>query len=89
LREWVAASGRLGLLVALAGSLDGDGVRAAARLPADVVGGRGAACAGGRAGGVLEERVRVLRRVLGEAGSSSASAPYTHGRVVSYSGPSA
>jgi uncharacterized protein (UPF0264 family) len=68
LREWVAASGRLGLLVALAGSLDVDGVRAAARLPADVVGVRGAACAGGREGVVLEERVRMLRRVLGEAG---------------------
>jgi (5-formylfuran-3-yl)methyl phosphate synthase len=69
LREWVAASRRLGVLVALAGSLDVDGVRAAARLPADVVGVRGAACAGGREGVVLEERVRVLRRVLGEAGT--------------------
>jgi uncharacterized protein (UPF0264 family) len=68
LREWIEASKRLGLLVALAGSLDLEGIRAAALLPADVVGVRGAACAGGRGGMVLEERVRLLRQVLEDAG---------------------
>jgi uncharacterized protein (UPF0264 family) len=62
--EWIVAAKEAGLLVALAGSLDADGVRAVTPLPADVVGVRGAACDGGREGVLLEERVRALRRAL-------------------------
>jgi uncharacterized protein (UPF0264 family) len=65
LRRWVGEARAAGLLVALAGSLSADGVRRAALLPADIVGVRGAACAGGREGEVVEERVRQLRSVLG------------------------
>jgi (5-formylfuran-3-yl)methyl phosphate synthase len=67
LREWIDALKEAGLLVALGGSLDADGIRAVARLPADVVGVRGAACEGGREGVLLEERVRALRRALESA----------------------
>jgi (5-formylfuran-3-yl)methyl phosphate synthase len=64
LRAWLGAARQVGLLVALAGSLDADAVRTIARLPADVVGVRGAACDGGREGVLLAERVRSLRRAL-------------------------
>jgi uncharacterized protein (UPF0264 family) len=64
LLDWIEGSKRLGILVALAGSLDVAGVSLAARLPADVVGVRGAACAGGRAGRLEASRVRALRRAL-------------------------
>ena len=67
LLDWIEQSRRLGLVVALAGSLDLDGVRAAAQLPADVVGVRGAACMGGREGVIVEQRVRALRRALMDA----------------------
>ena len=77
LREWIEESGRLGLLVALAGSLGLEGVRAAAALPADVVGVRGAACAGGRSGEVQEQRVRALRRVLREGEGARVAARAT------------
>jgi uncharacterized protein (UPF0264 family) len=49
-----------------------EGVRRAAMLPADIVGVRGAACDGGREGEVVEERVRVLRSVLGRAAGQAA-----------------
>ena len=53
-----------GLLVALAGSLDGDAIERLAGL-ADVVGVRGAACRGGRSGAVDAARVAELRRRVG------------------------
>jgi uncharacterized protein (UPF0264 family) len=53
-----------GLLVALAGSLDGDAIARLAGL-ADVVGVRGAACRGGRSGEVDAGRVAELRRRVG------------------------
>jgi uncharacterized protein (UPF0264 family) len=68
LRRWVLDAKRAGLLVALAGSLSAEGVRRLAHLPADVVGVRGAACRGGREGGLEEERVRRLRTVLDSRG---------------------
>jgi (5-formylfuran-3-yl)methyl phosphate synthase len=55
-----------GLLVALAGSLDGDAIARLAGL-ADVVGVRGAACRGGRSGEVDAGRVAELRRRVGPA----------------------
>lgn len=67
LSRWVAEARAAGLLVALAGSLSAEGVRRAAMLPADIVGVRGAACAGGREGAIVEGRVRVLRSVLGRS----------------------
>ena len=76
LRAWIGAARQVGLLVALAGSLDAEGVRTVARLPADVVGVRGAACDGGREGVLLEERVRLLRRALASgAAARGGSAP--------------
>ena len=84
LRDWIEDARGRGLLVALAGSLDVDGIRAAARLAADVVGVRGAACDGGREGVVLERRVRLLRRVLGEAERAPVAAfRGSHSRPVS------
>ena len=50
-----------GLLLALAGSLDGDAIARVAGI-ADVVGVRGAACRGGRSGEVDAGRVAELRR---------------------------
>jgi len=64
LRGWVLDAKRAGLLVAVAGSLTGDGVHGLAGLPVDVVGVRGAACLGGRAGQVVEQRVRLVRLAL-------------------------
>lgn len=64
LRDWVRAGRSAGLEVALAGSL---GLRDLARIGAlepDIVGVRGAACAGGRSGTVDAGRVRALRARL-------------------------
>jgi uncharacterized protein (UPF0264 family) len=67
LRAWASAGKAANLLVALAGSLDQDGVRRAAMVPADVVGVRGSACEGGRGGRVVETRVRALVDALAAA----------------------
>ena len=64
LRAWIGQARGAGLLVALAGSLSAEGVRAVAELPADIVGVRGAACIGGRAGAVSEGRVAELKAAL-------------------------
>jgi hypothetical protein len=64
LRVWIEQARAAGLLVALAGSLSAEGVRAVAELPADIVGVRGAACIGGRAGTVSEGRVAELKAAL-------------------------
>lgn len=64
LRAWIERARAAGLLVALAGSLSAQGVRAVAELPADIVGVRGAACIGGRAGAVSEGRVAELKAAL-------------------------
>jgi (5-formylfuran-3-yl)methyl phosphate synthase len=64
LQRWLEHAAERGLLTALAGSLSLDAVRRAVRLPVDVLGVRGAACVGGRAGTVDEGRVRALATLL-------------------------
>ena len=58
--EWVATAHETGLLAALAGKLAADDVAALALTGADIVGVRGAACDGGRAGRLSAARVRRL-----------------------------
>ena len=72
LRAWIAQARAARLLVALAGSLSIDGVRAVAELPVDVVGVRGAACLGGRAGVVSKGRVADLKAALVQGVAASA-----------------
>jgi uncharacterized protein (UPF0264 family) len=74
LRDWVHAGRSAGLEVALAGSLGlGDLARIAALGP-DIVGVRGAACAGGRSGTVDAGRVHALRaRLLMEPAAIAAN----------------
>lgn len=64
LREWVRAVQGDGLEAALAGSLGVAELRRVAVLEPDVVGVRGAACAGGRSGSVEAARVRTLQGVI-------------------------
>jgi uncharacterized protein (UPF0264 family) len=68
LSAWIAEGRKRGLLVAVAGRLDGPGVAQLATSGADIVGVRGAACDGGRTGRVSAARVRALRDLLGQAG---------------------
>jgi hypothetical protein len=63
--RWIERAHGAGLLTAVAGKLDGTGVRVARELGADVAGVRGAACVGGRGGQVSAERVRALRAEAG------------------------
>ena len=72
LRGWIEQTRAAGLLVALAGSLSIAGVRAVADLPADIVGVRGAACIGGRAGAVSEGLVAELKAALAQGVAVSA-----------------
>jgi (5-formylfuran-3-yl)methyl phosphate synthase len=72
LRTWIGQGRAAGLLVALAGSLSIEGVRAVAELPADIVGVRGAACVGGRAGVVSEARVAELKAALSQGVAANA-----------------
>lgn len=72
LRTWIEQVRAAGLLVALAGSLSIKGVRAVAELPADIVGVRGAACVGGRAGVVSEGRVAELKAALSQGVAAGA-----------------
>jgi (5-formylfuran-3-yl)methyl phosphate synthase len=74
LHAWAASARELGLLVAMAGGLSPEGVGRAARLPIDVVGVRGAACAGGRSGRVEESRVRVLAGLISAASDGASAA---------------
>jgi uncharacterized protein (UPF0264 family) len=65
LERWLAECRQLGLLAALAGSLTLADLPALARLQPDVVGFRGAACAGDRVNGrVTAELVAALRAEL-------------------------
>ena len=64
---WAAEARAAGLLTAVAGSLSVEGVRAAATLPVDIVGVRGAACEGGREGIVAERKVAELQAAVGES----------------------
>ncbi|HEU5040293.1 MAG TPA: (5-formylfuran-3-yl)methyl phosphate synthase [Gemmatimonadales bacterium] len=74
LRRWVARSGRLGLLTAVAGSLDLATLPRVLESGADIVGVRGAACEGGRSGELRRERVARLREAVAAAGSPGSSA---------------
>jgi hypothetical protein len=67
IRRWLELSTQLGLLTAVAGSLSSESIRRAARLWPDIVGVRGAACDGGRAGTVTAGRVRHLATTMAEA----------------------
>jgi (5-formylfuran-3-yl)methyl phosphate synthase len=67
LRAWVERTKDEMLIVAVAGSLTESHIHRIARMPADVVGVRGAACGGTRSGTVLEGSVRALKRVLVDA----------------------
>ena len=62
--QWLAAARAAGLFTALAGSLDGPGLRTAFGLGADIVGVRGAACDGGRTGRVSVTRVAALSALV-------------------------
>jgi uncharacterized protein (UPF0264 family) len=64
---FVTSAHARGLLAALAGALGADDVERARRLGADIVGVRGSACEGGRAGRVSAARVRALRAALAPA----------------------
>jgi uncharacterized protein (UPF0264 family) len=72
LRAWIGEVQAAGLLVALAGSLSIEGVRAVAEWPADIVGVRGAACVGGRTGVVSKARVAELKAALVHGVAASA-----------------
>lgn len=58
---WVSRARARRLLVALAGRLRPEHVPVIARAGADVIGVRGAACAGGRSSRLVGEKVRALR----------------------------
>lgn len=75
-QAWVEDGRTGGLLVALAGSLTVAGVRTVAGLaaPADIVGVRGAACAGGRGGIVAEDRVAALKAAIARVAAPPACA---------------
>jgi (5-formylfuran-3-yl)methyl phosphate synthase len=64
LKEWTAAGRRLGLGVAVAGSITKDSMATALESQPDIVGVRGAACEGGRSGPVSVDRVRTLKALL-------------------------
>jgi uncharacterized protein (UPF0264 family) len=62
LETFVRAAQDQGLLVVLAGSLVGESVSRATHLRPNVIAVRTAACEGGRAGNVTQERVEALRK---------------------------
>jgi uncharacterized protein (UPF0264 family) len=64
---WVAAARDAGLLVALAGSLDGSDLQTARETGADIAGVRGAACIGGRTGCVAVGKVAALLALVDRA----------------------
>ena len=65
LTGWVRAAHRAGLFAAMAGKLTPGDLGMVRDAGADVAGVRGAACAGGRGGHVVAERVRALRALCG------------------------
>jgi uncharacterized protein (UPF0264 family) len=74
LKEWTALGGRLGLGVAVAGSITKDSMAKALESQPDIVGVRGAACEGGRSGSVSTARVRTLKALL-ELGRNATVGP--------------
>jgi uncharacterized protein (UPF0264 family) len=63
-RAWVREASSAGLLTAIAGRLSHDDVGRLTDCGADIVGVRGAACAGGRTGRVRADQVRRLNALL-------------------------
>lgn len=70
--EFVAAAREAGLLVGLAGSLTIDDVPPLMNVRPDLLGFRGALCAGGRLGPVQAERVSAIRSAMAAAGAQRA-----------------
>ena len=64
LRAWVLRARCRGLLTAVAGSLGPETIPAVLACEPDIIGVRGAACRGGRAGRLDPDRVRRLRDIL-------------------------
>jgi uncharacterized protein (UPF0264 family) len=64
LRAWVLRARRGGVLAAVAGSLGPEAIPTLLAVEPDIIGVRGAACRGGRAGTLDPSRVRRLREVL-------------------------
>lgn len=76
LRRWVAACHAAGLEAALAGGLDGMGIRRLGGVPVDVVGVRSAACGGGGRRSALDPlRCRRLRDAVRSASRRSSGSP--------------
>jgi (5-formylfuran-3-yl)methyl phosphate synthase len=64
LHAWILRARSFGLLTAVAGSLGLESIPAVLAAEPDIVGVRGAACRGGRAGTLDPRRVRRLREIL-------------------------
>lgn len=79
LASLVAGSRENGLVAAVAGGLGANDLDAIAAAGPDVIGFRGAACVGGRAGSVSRGRVRKLREALSRSGSGSIQDAVTAG----------
>jgi uncharacterized protein (UPF0264 family) len=77
LSEWTAGAHKAGLLVAVAGRLQADDLRFVRDAGADIAGVRGAACEGGRTGGVTIERVRALWLLCGSTADPDRAVPST------------
>lgn len=78
LRAWIDAAHAGGLSAAVAGSLGAGELTRMAGLGPDVVGVRGAACAGGRSGAVQADRVRLLRAALTGESEAAANRQISH-----------
>lgn len=69
LEQWISAARTAGLLTAVAGGLGLEDVEPIAGVGPDILGVRGAACDGGRSGGVSALRVRELCQRMGRSPS--------------------
>ncbi|HEY6208961.1 MAG TPA: (5-formylfuran-3-yl)methyl phosphate synthase, partial [Gemmatimonadales bacterium] len=69
--SWVARAHAAGVFAALGGSLQGTDFAIARELGADIVGVRGAACAGGRTGRIRRIRVARLRALADSSAARS------------------
>ncbi|MFL5493692.1 MAG: (5-formylfuran-3-yl)methyl phosphate synthase [Gemmatimonadales bacterium] len=65
---WVESARAAGLIVGIAGSLRPENLESVREIGPDILGVRGAACAGGRGGSIDVEKVRALRLTLARIG---------------------
>lgn len=79
--RWVDEAHQAGLLAAVAGSLGAADLPLLNDLHPDIVGVRGAACTGGRLGGVSADRVRSLRHALDAIAPRQSRVPAKRERV--------